>query len=75
MTETTTTIPQETRPLRMDPDLTAAVEKLLEPYKGDELEAAQAAVVEVYHSSTSGVFRKLVEAYESAILEAVADVG
>ncbi len=69
---TTTTLPQETRSIRMDPHLEAAVEKLLEPYQGKELERAQAAVVEVYHSSTVGVFGKLVGRYKTAILEAVA---
>ena len=69
---TSTTIPQETRPIRMDPDLNAAVEKLLEPYGGNDLELAQAAVVSVYHSSATGVFSELVERYEAAILEAVA---
>ena len=70
---TETTLPQETRPIRMDPDLTAAVEGLLEPYDGEELKLAQAAVVEVYHSSVAGVFPDIVKAYESAILEAVAE--
>ncbi len=68
---TATAIPQETRPIRMDPDLADAVEKLLEPYGGHELELAQAAVVEVCHSSAVGVFGKLVERYKAAILEAV----
>ncbi len=68
---TTTAIPQETRPIRMDPNLAEAVEKLLEPYSGHELDLAQAAVVEVYHSSAVGVFSKLVKRYKAAILEAV----
>lgn len=68
---TTTAIPQETRTIRMDPHLEAAVEELLEPYHGEELQLAQAAVVEVYHSSATGVFSKLVGQYEAAILEAV----
>ena len=67
----TTAIPQETRPIRMDPDLEAAVAELLEPYGGKELERAQAAVVSVHHSSATGVFSKLVDRYEAAILEAV----
>ena len=69
---TETAIPQETRPIRMDPDLTAAVEGLLAPYSGADLKSAQAAVVEVYHSSVAGVFGDIVKAYESAIREAVA---
>lgn len=68
---TTTLLPQETRPIRMDPDLSKAIEGLLEPYSGKELEIAQAAVVEVYHSALAGVFGDLVKAYEKAIREAV----
>ena len=68
---TTTAIPQETRPIRMDPDLTKAVEALLDPYSGADLELAQAAVVEVYHSSLAGVFGDVVKAYDAAIREAV----
>ena len=68
---TTTAIPQETRPIRMDPNLKDAVAELLEPYSGKELELAQAAVVEVYHSSATGIFSELVDRYEAAIREAV----
>ena len=68
---TTTSLPKENRPVRMDPDLQAAVEGLLEPYKGDELELAQEAVMSVYRSPVQGVFSKLVKRYEAAILEAV----
>ena len=52
----TTAIPQETRPIRMDPDLEAAVAELLEPYGGKEPERAQAAVGSVHHPSAAGVF-------------------
>ena len=68
---TATLIPQEQRAVRLDPDLQKALEGLLEPYGGEELERAQAAVVSVYRSSLQGTFRDLLWGYTSAILEAI----
>lgn len=67
-------LPTEDRPLRMDPDLTAAVEKILKPYKGADLEKARAAVMTVYRSGASGLFADLVEQYRVAVNEAVEGV-
>lgn len=68
---TTTKIPQETRTIRMDPDLRKALEEILEPYSGEELELAQAAILAVRKAGRPGNFRELIAMYTSAILLAV----
>lgn len=59
--------------LRMDPDLTAAIEELLAPHSGKALEAAQGAVVKVRRSGITGSFGELVAAYDDAITAAVGE--
>lgn len=68
---TTSTLPTEPRPIRMDPELGERVEKILKPLKGKEREAADAAVMAVYQSGHTGSFSELLERYKSAIAEAV----
>lgn len=65
-------LPTEQRPIRMDPELSERVEKLLEPLAGDDLERAHAAVMKVYHSGRSGSFDEILGHYRTAIEEAVA---
>lgn len=67
----TSTLPTEDRPIRMAPDLAEEVEKLLEPLTGEDQEKGRDAVMQVYHSSVSGSFGTIVEAYRTAIEEAV----
>jgi hypothetical protein len=55
----------------MDPDLRAAVDKVLKPYKGETLEIAEMAVMEVYHSGAEGSFDEIVATYEEAVAAAV----
>lgn len=66
-----TTLPTEQRPIRMDPELSERVEKILDRYSGSDLEKAQAAVMKVYHSGFAGSFGQLVERYDEAVREAV----
>lgn len=68
---TATKLPTDTRPLVQDPDLANAIEKLLEPYSGKQLEKAQAACRRVHGSNILGDFTQIVSAYETAIAEAV----
>lgn len=68
---TTTKLPSEPRPIRMDPELAEAVDEIIKPLKGKDLEAAQAAVMDVYRSNASGKFAELLENYREAIEEAV----
>jgi hypothetical protein len=68
---TTSALPSETRPIRMDPELAVEIEKILKPLKGDDLERGRAAVMVVYRSSASGSFGQILEAYRTAIEEAV----
>lgn len=65
-------LPSEDRPMRIDPDLAAALEKALAPYSGERLEKAQAAVREVRSSAAVGTFGEVLDRYRSAIREAVA---
>lgn len=68
-----TILPTEPRPIRMDPDLAAAIEQLLAPYSGKKLVAAQGAVMGVYHDRSIALqFGELVERYRAAIAKAVA---
>lgn len=64
-------LPTEDRPLRIDPDLAAVIEKELEPLEGEDLEKGQAAVRTVLKSSTQGTFATIADAYRTAIREAV----
>lgn len=66
-----TALPTEPKPIRMDPELANEVDKILKPLKGADLERAHEAVMKVYHSTTSGSFEQIFEAYRSAIEEAV----
>ena len=61
----------EARPIRMDPDLQAAIDKVLKPYKGEAREIAEMAVMEVYHSGSEGSFAEIVASYEEAVSAAV----
>lgn len=71
MTATATKLPMSTRPLIQDLDLSKAVEQLLEPYEGNELEAAQDACRTVFNSNMQGTFGEIVGAYATAIERAV----
>jgi hypothetical protein len=71
MTATLSKLPTSTRPLIVDTDLAAAVERLLAPYSGKALERAQAAVRKVHGSSVQGPFSTVLAAYQSAITAAV----
>lgn len=66
-----TALPTEKRPIRMDPELSSEIEKILKPLKGDDLGRAQEAVMKVYHSNVAGSFGDILEAYQTAIEEAV----
>lgn len=68
---TTSALPTEPRPIRIDPELGERLEEILKPLNGKQREAADAAVMEVYQSGHTGSFAELVELYESAIAEAV----
>lgn len=68
-----TKVPTAETPIRMDPALESALEDLLEPYEGEELELAQMAVREVYESDVQGSFGELMDAYREAVEEAVGE--
>lgn len=70
----TSTLPTEQRPIRLDPELSAEIEKCIKPLAAKERGAAQAAVMEVYNSGHTGSFGELLELYRDAIAEAVAKV-
>jgi hypothetical protein len=67
------TIPTETRPIRIDPEMAERLEAILEPLEGKARKAADAAVMSVYHSGVVGSFGELLERYSEAIAEAVAE--
>lgn len=72
MTATATSkLPTSSRPLIQDPDLAAAVEKMLSPYEGKRLDRAQAAARKVATSAVQGPFSTVLAAYQSAITAAV----
>lgn len=73
MTTATTKLPTDARALIRDPDLSAAVEGMLEPYSGEKLERAQAAVRKVRGSGAVGTFSELVAAYSAAIKKAISE--
>ena len=60
-------LPTVTRPIAMDPDMAAALERRLAPLSGKSLERAQAAVRRVYTGGVQGSFSDLLAAYEGAI--------
>lgn len=68
-----TKLPTDARPLIQDPDLAAAVEALLEPYSGKQLERAHTAIRKVRASAVQGTFSTIVAAYQAAIEKAVGD--
>ena len=74
-TTATSKLPTNERPIILDPDLAAAVEDLLQPYTGKNLERAQAAVRKVASGATQGTFSDLVAAYAAAIKGAVGGKG
>lgn len=67
---TNTALPTEERPIRMDPELAAEVNKFLEPLSGKDLKKGRDAVMSVYNSGITGSFGELLAAYRSAIEEA-----
>lgn len=71
MSNATTKLPTDSRALIRDPELAAAVEKLLRPYSGERLERAQAAVRAVRSGPAQGTFHELVATYGAAIQKAV----
>lgn len=71
MSAPTSKLPTSTRPLILDPDLAAVLEKKLKPYSGERLALAQQAIREVRGSGLVGNFHQLVAAYETAVDKAV----
>lgn len=69
----TTKLPTSETQIRMDADLSRVLEKELKRYEGADLEKAQQAVRNVYHSEFAGSFGELVARYRAAIKEAVAE--
>lgn len=68
---TTTKMPMIEVPLVKDPYLASALETMLAPYSGKQLEKAQAACRKVFASRIEGSFDFIVAAYQTAIDEAV----
>lgn len=60
-------IPPRGGPLRMMPEIASALEDLLAPFDGAELERKQAAVLAVFRSGVSGSFAEIVATYKAAI--------
>lgn len=67
MTATLTKLPTITRPLKMEPDMSAALERRLAPLNGKRLERAQEAIRKVYNSGFQGSFAQLLAKYDEAI--------
>lgn len=61
----------ESRPLRLSPEVTRVVEKLLAPLNGAKLKAAQDAVLAVYQSGQQMTSEQWVAKYEEAIMTAL----
>ncbi len=70
-----TKLPTELQAVDFDPELSRALEGLLEPYSGKALERAQAAVLKVRASDRVGSFGEIVETYQRAIEAATARVS
>jgi len=64
-------LPMETKPIKLNPDRAAALEKLLAPYSGKRLVAAQQAALEVYQSKEPRSDEQWLADYRAAIAEAV----
>lgn len=64
-------LPMESRPLKLAPEVTRAVEELLKPLTGKKLESAQAAVLAVYQSRQQMTLEQWVAAYSNAIQAAI----
>lgn len=64
-------LPMESRPLRLAPEVTRAVEQALAPLTGKKLEAAQEAVLGVYRSGQQMTIEQWVATYESAVARAI----
>lgn len=73
MTTATTKLPTDAAALIRDPDLAAALEKVLEPYSGAKLERAQYALRKVRSSGVQGTFSQVLAAYTAAIEKAVGE--
>ncbi|MDX1388274.1 MAG: hypothetical protein R3344_03745 [Acidobacteriota bacterium] len=73
---TTSILPTENKPIKIDPDGATALEKLIKPWLGTEHESAvYAAVRDVYSSGVQGSFAQIFGPdgyYAEAIAEAVA---
>ena len=61
----------EQRPLRMDPEMSEAVESILKRYRGEKRKKAEAAAVKFYHSGVEGTFAELIEQLDAAVVAAV----
>lgn len=75
MMTATSKLPRDTRTVRFDPDLAAALEGLLAPHSGKALERAQGAILQVRRSGFTGGFGDMVDKYREAIAAAVASKG
>lgn len=69
----TSVMPTEVKTIPMDPELFGAIENILKPMEGEKLEKAKVAVTRVYHSTVTGSYDEILEAYEAAIAEAVGE--
>ena len=67
-------LPTDSRPMPLDPDLAARLEKVLAPLTGKKLEAAQKAIIKVRHSGLVGSWTQLTKGYEDAVHEAAGAV-
>jgi hypothetical protein len=67
----TSKLPNSNVSLIEDPDLNAAVTRMLAPLSGKALERAQAAVRQVHGSGIFGTYTELTTAYRAAIAKAV----
>lgn len=66
------TLPSETREVRLHPDLADPLRAMIDPYRGEQLDAAQNAISQVCRDRTiQGTHRDLLERYARAIGEAV----
>lgn len=64
-------LPMETKPIKMNPDRAVQLEKMLAPYSGKPLAAAQKAVLAVYQSKEPRSEAQWMADYQAAIAEAV----
>lgn len=66
-------LPMVTVPMRLSPEVQKIVERSLQPLNGKKLEAAQAAVLKVYHSGQQMAHEQWLQRYDQAIKSAVAE--